>query len=176
MTSNVLFPQWEYIWLQRPRDQDVLQCSTPQYLHQHDLLRQDNSPEVRWRSGIHVYNRKKLGQGSWVLGILCLRPLFFGWDSYFFRKVFTFTLWASSFFLKQALWTSLLKLYSEIPLGQKKLSPLMTKPTKWSMHPAKTQISLIRLCECQGWSESLLVAYVILLVCREAAQMLLWLF
>ena len=48
----------------------------------------------------------------------------------------------------------------------------MTKPTKWHLHPAKTQISLgmrtaktlTRLGGCPGWSESSLGAQVILLV------------
>ena len=70
------------------------------------------------------------------------------------------------------------------------MSCLMAKPTKWSVHPAKTQISLgirpvwpesslsawrklpiehtaktlIRLGRCSGWSESSLGAQVILLV------------
>ena len=57
------------------------------------------------------------------------------------------------------------------------LSRSTTKPTKWPMHPAKTQISmgirpvsmqtaktLITLGGCLGWSESSLGAQVILLV------------
>ena len=79
-----------------------------------------------------------------------------------------------------------------------KMSHSTTNPTKWHMHPAKTQISpvlsesslsawrnigslatlikrtaktLIRLGECPGWSESSLGAQVILLVCHVAAQM-----
>ena len=44
-----------------------------------------------------------------------------------------------------------------------KPSHLMTKPTKWHVCPAKTQISL-GICGCPGWSESSLDAYAILLV------------
>ena len=43
------------------------------------------------------------------------------------------------------------------------LSCRTTKPTKWHVHPAKTQISL-SICTCPSWSESLLGAQVILLV------------
>ena len=40
------------------------------------------------------------------------------------------------------------------------MSCLMTKPTKWALRPAKTQISL----SCPGWSEFSLGAQIILLV------------
>ena len=54
----------------------------------------------------------------------------------------------------------------------KQMSRLMTKPTKWHVRPAKTQITrktrtaktLIRLSGCPGWSESSLGAHFILLV------------
>ena len=79
------------------------------------------------------------------------------------------------------------------------MSHLMTKPTKWPVHPAKTQISLgirpvwsvfalrkkkawvlsyplsaqWRLGGCPSWSESLQGAQIILLICHEAAHILL---
>ena len=76
------------------------------------------------------------------------------------------------------------------------MSHCMTKPTKWPVHPAKTPISLgicpvwsvltvrlmgsrrLEVSSCgqrklgrPGWSESLLGAYVTLLVYRAAAQL-----
>ena len=83
------------------------------------------------------------------------------------------------------------------------MSRLMTKPTKWHVCPAKTQISLgihpvwsesslsawrklgypmgaqwrlIRLGGCPGWSESLLGAESFCWFCHEAAQLCLILF
>ena len=87
--------------------------------------------------------------------------------------------------------------------GRNDLSRLMTKPTKWHVRPAKTQISLgirpvwsasvlcaqwaartqaffmptaktlIRLGGCPGWSESLLGAHAILLVWVRGGSLVL---
>ena len=85
------------------------------------------------------------------------------------------------------------------------MSRLMTKPTKWHVRPAKTQISLgippvwsesslsawrklgcelsiktaktlIRLGECPGWSESSLGAQSFCWFCHEAAHIYIYLF
>ena len=50
------------------------------------------------------------------------------------------------------------------------LSRLMTKPTKWHVRPAKTQISLGEWPIRPGWSESLLGAQSVCWFCHEAAH------
>ena len=133
-----------------------------------------------WRALKQKSNKKKAGWSALLLFAYGIRHIF-AWPSPFSLNIFNFTKQRHTILrIGMKADTIVFSPWENETTVQCHFSHLMTKPTKWSVHPAKTQISLgihqwvakvsmlfhadSEDCGCPGWSESSLGTQIILLV------------